>query len=190
MPQIEVTFDIDANGILHVSAKDLGTGKEQKITITASSGLTKDEVEKMRKDAEAHADEDKQAARGGRDAQRGRQRGLSHARRCSRTTRDKISGDDKSKIESAVDGGEGSAQGQRRGGHQVGQREAERGLQAVSAELYTQAAAAQAAGRRKAGAAGGAGAPAGQPAGGGAGKKDDGDVIDADFEMVDDDKKK
>src|SRR5450432_3377955 len=59
MPHIEVTFDIDANGILHVSAKDLGTGKEQKITITASSGLSKDEVEKMRKDAELHADEDK-----------------------------------------------------------------------------------------------------------------------------------
>src|SRR5215510_139555 len=59
VPQIEVTFDIDANGILHVSAKDLGTGKEQKITITASSGLSKDEIERMRKDAEAHADEDK-----------------------------------------------------------------------------------------------------------------------------------
>src|SRR5687768_15582491 len=59
VPQIEVTFDIDANGILHVNAKDLGTGKEQKITITASSGLSKDEVEKMRKDAEAHAEEDK-----------------------------------------------------------------------------------------------------------------------------------
>src|SRR5450759_4010447 len=58
-PQIEVTFDIDANGILHVSAKDLGTGKDQKITITASSGLSKDEIEKMRKDAEAHAEEDK-----------------------------------------------------------------------------------------------------------------------------------
>src|SRR5580698_6232494 len=59
VPQIEVGFDIDANGILHVSAKDLGTGKSQKITITASSGLSKEEVEKMRKDAEAHADEDK-----------------------------------------------------------------------------------------------------------------------------------
>src|SRR6266404_518047 len=59
VPQIEVTFDIDANGILHVSAKALGTGKEQKITITASTGLSKDEIEKMRKDAEAHADEDK-----------------------------------------------------------------------------------------------------------------------------------
>ena len=58
-PQIEVAFDIDANGILHVSAKDLGTGKEQKITITASSGLSKADIEKMRQDAEAHADEDK-----------------------------------------------------------------------------------------------------------------------------------
>jgi molecular chaperone DnaK len=60
VPQIEVSFDIDANGILHVSAKNLGTGKEQKITITASSGLSKEEIEKMRKDGELHAEEDKQ----------------------------------------------------------------------------------------------------------------------------------
>src|SRR6266566_3811940 len=59
VPQIEVTFDIDANGIVNVSAKDLGTGKEQKITITASSGLAKEEVERMMKEAESHADEDK-----------------------------------------------------------------------------------------------------------------------------------
>jgi molecular chaperone DnaK len=59
VPQIEVTFDIDANGMVNVSAKDLGTGKEQKITITASSGLSKDEVERMMKDAESHAEEDK-----------------------------------------------------------------------------------------------------------------------------------
>ena len=59
VPQVEVTFDIDANGILNVKAVDKATGKEQKITITASSGLNKDEVEKMRKDAELHADEDK-----------------------------------------------------------------------------------------------------------------------------------
>ena len=59
LPQIEVTFDIDANGILNVSAKDKGTGREQKITITASSGLSKEEIEKMKQDAEAHADEDK-----------------------------------------------------------------------------------------------------------------------------------
>src|SRR5216110_2790472 len=61
VPQIEVTFDIDANGILHVSAKDLGTGKEQKISITGSSGLSKEEVEKMQSEAEAHAEEDKKA---------------------------------------------------------------------------------------------------------------------------------
>jgi len=59
MPQIEVTFDIDANGILNVSAKDMATNKEQKITITASTGLTKDEAERMRTDAEAHAEEDR-----------------------------------------------------------------------------------------------------------------------------------
>jgi molecular chaperone DnaK len=59
MPQIEVTFDIDANGILHVSAKDKATGKEQKIVIKASSGLSEDEIKRMVGDAEAHADEDK-----------------------------------------------------------------------------------------------------------------------------------
>ncbi|MEN8258803.1 MAG: molecular chaperone DnaK [Thermodesulfobacteriota bacterium] len=59
VPQIEVTFDLDANGILHVSAKDMGTGKEQSIKITASSGLSEDEIERMKQDAEAHADEDK-----------------------------------------------------------------------------------------------------------------------------------
>jgi molecular chaperone DnaK len=59
IPQVEVTFDIDANGILHVSAKDLGTGKEQSIRITASSGLTEEEIKKMKRDAEAHSDDDK-----------------------------------------------------------------------------------------------------------------------------------
>jgi molecular chaperone DnaK len=59
IPQIEVTFDLDANGILHVSAKDLGTGKEQSIRITASSGLSEQEIKRMQKDADLHADEDK-----------------------------------------------------------------------------------------------------------------------------------
>ena len=72
MPQIEVTFDIDANGILHVSAKDKATGKEQKIIIKASSGLNEDEIKRMVRDAEAHAEEDKQVPRAGRDAQQGR----------------------------------------------------------------------------------------------------------------------
>src|SRR6185295_7325454 len=61
VPQIEVTFDIDANGILHVSAKDKGTGKEAKITVKAGSGLTEEEIQRMVKDAEAHAEEDRKA---------------------------------------------------------------------------------------------------------------------------------
>jgi molecular chaperone DnaK len=101
VPQIEVTFDIDANGILNVSAKDLGTGKEQKITISASSGLSKDEVERMRKDAESHADEDKQRReeveiRNQADNQ------VYRTEKMLRESADKISGDDKSKIEGAV----------------------------------------------------------------------------------------
>ncbi len=59
VPQVDVTFDIDANGIVNVSAKDKATNKEQKITITSSSGLSKDEVDRMMRDAESHADEDK-----------------------------------------------------------------------------------------------------------------------------------
>ena len=101
VPQIEVTFDIDANGILNVSAKDLGTGKEQKITITASSGLSKDEVERMRKDAEAHADEDKQH----REEVETRNQADNQVYRTEKMLRenaDKISGDDKAKIESAL----------------------------------------------------------------------------------------
>lgn len=64
VPQIEVSFDIDANGILSVTAKDLGSGKEQKISITGSSGLSKEEVERMQREAEAHAEEDKKAKEG------------------------------------------------------------------------------------------------------------------------------
>ena len=68
VPQIEVTFDIDANGIVHVSAKDLGTGKEQSMTITGGSALPKDDIERMMRDAQDHADEDKRAARTRRPA--------------------------------------------------------------------------------------------------------------------------
>ena len=72
VPQIEVTFDIDANGIVHVTAKDLGTGKEQTMTITGGSALPKDDIERMMRDAEEHADEDQPAPRGRRDPQPGR----------------------------------------------------------------------------------------------------------------------
>ena len=119
VPQIEVTFDIDANGILHVGAKDLGTGKEQKITITASSGLSKDEVEKMRKDAETHAEEDKAKARKRSRRATRRTTPCIAPRKCSRTTRDKISGDDKSKDRGRRERREGRAERQRRGGHQI-----------------------------------------------------------------------
>jgi molecular chaperone DnaK len=101
MPQIEVTFDIDANGILHVSAKDLGTGKEQKITITASSGLSKDEIEKMRRDAEAHADEDKKR----REEVETRNEADNTVYRTEKTLRemgDKVPASEKAKIEAEV----------------------------------------------------------------------------------------
>jgi molecular chaperone DnaK len=101
MPQIEVTFDIDANGILNVSAKDLGTGKEQKIEIKGGSGLAEDEVEQMIKDAESHADEDR------------RQRELAEARNVGENAAyqaekqlselgDKVGGSDKEQIEAAI----------------------------------------------------------------------------------------
>src|SRR5512133_563708 len=101
MPQIEVTFDIDANGILHVSAKDLGTGKEQKITITASSGLSKDEIEKMRRDAEAHADEDKKQ-REEVELRNEADNAVYRSEKMLKDSADKISGADKSKIETAI----------------------------------------------------------------------------------------
>ena len=78
VPQVEVTFDIDANGIVHVSAKDRGTGKEQSMTISGGSALPKEEIDRMVKDAEAHAAEDKAAPRGDRGPQHGRAAGLLH----------------------------------------------------------------------------------------------------------------
>jgi molecular chaperone DnaK len=101
VPQIEVTFDIDANGILHVSAKDLGTGKEQKITITASSGLTKDEIERMRKEAELHADEDRQK-REEIESRNDADNAVYRSEKMLRENGDKIPADDKAKIEKAV----------------------------------------------------------------------------------------
>ncbi len=101
VPQVEVTFDIDANGMVNVSAKDLGTQKEQKITITASSGLSKDEVDRMMREAESHADEDKQR----RDDIESRNRAdqsVYTAERMLRDTGDKLSADERAAIESAI----------------------------------------------------------------------------------------
>src|SRR5512132_1439365 len=101
VPQVEVTFDIDANGILHVSAKDLGTGKEQKITITASSGLSKDEIEKMRKDADAHAEEDK-ARKEEVETRNEVDNAVYRTEKLVKDNADKISADDKTKLETAI----------------------------------------------------------------------------------------
>jgi len=103
VPQIEVTFDIDANGMVNVSAKDLGTGKEQKITITASSGLSKDEVERMMKDAESHADEDKKR----RDEIETRNKAdaaVYGAEKFLQEMGDKVPASDKTAVQNAVEG--------------------------------------------------------------------------------------
>jgi molecular chaperone DnaK len=100
VPQIEVTFDIDANGIVNVQAKDLGTGKEQKITITASSGLSKDEVSRMMKDAESHADEDKKR-RDEIEARNRADQAVYGAERFLKDSGDKLTAADRQAIESA-----------------------------------------------------------------------------------------
>src|SRR5438445_1617763 len=101
MPQIEVAFDIDANGILHVSAKDLGTGKEQTITNTASSGMAQPEIERMRKDAEAHAEDDRKR-REEIELRNEADNAVYRSEKFIKDNAEKISGADKSKMESAV----------------------------------------------------------------------------------------
>jgi molecular chaperone DnaK len=101
VPQIEVTFDIDANGIVHVSAKDLGTGKEQKIRIESSSGLNEADIEKMVREAEAHAEEDKKI-RARIDARNEADSLIYSTEKSLKDYGDKISSEDKAKIESAV----------------------------------------------------------------------------------------
>jgi len=101
LPQIEVTFDIDANGILNVTAKDNATGKDQKITITSSSGLSKEEVERMAKDAEAHAADDK-AKREEIDARNQLDSMVYQIEKMLRESGDKISGSDRGEVENAL----------------------------------------------------------------------------------------
>ena len=113
MPQIEVTFDIDANGILHVSAKDKGTGKENKITIKANSGLSEDEIQRMVKDAEANAEEDHRVAELAQS--RNQADALVHATRKSLTEYgDKLEAAEKESIEAAIRTGS-RAEGRRQG---------------------------------------------------------------------------
>ena len=174
-PQIEVTFDLDANGILKVSAKDLGTGKEQKITITASSGLSKDEVERLVKDAEAHASEDSAK----RDAVDAHNRGESMAYETEKFLKEngeKMPSDKKMKVENSLQALKDALKGTDTDAVKKAVETLTSDMQAVSADLYAQAKQAQG------GQAAGAGAPPPPPNGGTA--KPDGDVIDADFEDV------
>jgi molecular chaperone DnaK len=165
IPQIEVTFDIDANGIVNVSAKDLGTGKEQKITITASSGLSKDDVDKMVHDASAHAEEDKQA----REVADARNRADQLVYEVERTLKDndaKVTEDVKREVRESVDEVRKTLEGGQADAIRTATERLERASHRMAEEIY------------KAGqAAGGAsqGGPAGQETPDGAND----DVIDA-----------
>lgn len=175
IPQVEVTFDIDANGIMNVSAKDLGTGKEQKITITSSSGLAKDEVERLVKDAESHASEDKQR-REEIEAKNQLDSLVYQVEKMLSENREKLSGSDVSNLETSITE---ARKAMEQGGTDNLRRATENLTKASHklAEVMYQQGGAQ---------AGGGAAPGGQSAGTGAGSGKD-DVIDA--EVVDEEKK-
>jgi molecular chaperone DnaK len=185
VPQIEVTFDIDANGILHVSAKDLGTGKEQKITITANSGLSEAEIKNMVKDAEAHAGEDQKK----RDSVESRNRADAmgyEAEKFLKENGDKISADNKSKVEAAAAKLKETIKSDDTDKIKADLEALTAAMQAAGTEMYSK----QQAQQPPPGAGPQDGPAAGPETGSQGGAKKDGDVIDADFEMVDDDKKK
>ena len=180
-PQIEVTFDIDANGILHVSAKDLGTGKDQKITIQGSSGLSKEEVEKMTKEAELHAAEDKKRKEAV-EAKNQLDSAIYQLEKTLKDSGDKLSSEIKSKGSAAI----ADAKKDLESNDADRMKSAMEKLSSVGAEIYQEAQkAAQAAPDKADG-------PAPADAGGASTKKTEkkADVVDADFEVVDDDKKK
>jgi molecular chaperone DnaK len=179
-PQIEVTFDIDANGILHVSAKDLGTGKDQKITIQGSSGLSKDEVEKMTKEAELHAEEDRKR----KESVENKNQLDSTIYQLEKTLKesgDKIPADKKTEFEAAI----AEAKKDLESEDSARMKASMEKLTKLGGELYAEA--------QKAAQAAGAAAPEGEAsAENPAPKKSEkkADVVDADFEVVDEDKKK
>ena len=178
VPQIEVAFDLDANGILHVSAKDLGTGKEQSIKITASSGLTEAEIERMTRDAEMHAEEDKKRrelveTRNQADA-------LVHASEKSlKDLKDKVDAETKANVEKEI----AKVKEAVKGDDIDAIKTAVEALTAASHKL-AELMYAQAAKETPGGGSGGSGAAGGGAGAGKAGKKDDDDVVDADFEEV------
>ena len=186
MPQIEVTFDIDANGILHVSAKDKATGKENKIKIQASSGLSEEEIQRMVKDAELHAEEDKKLLE--LVAARNQLEALVHSVKKSLAEYgDKIDADEKAKIEAAIKESEALDKSEDKDKLEAQAKKLAEASQKLGEKIYAEQQAAAGA----AGAAGGAGPGAAGGAGGQAGGKpaDDANVVDAEFTEVKDGKK-
>jgi molecular chaperone DnaK len=186
VPQVEVTFDIDANGIANVSAKDLGTGKEQKITITSSSGLAKDEVERMMKEAESHAEDDKKR----RDEIEVRNRAdqsVYAAERLLKDTGDKLSAGDKQAIEEAMDAVKKANEGTDAAAIQRALEQLTAAQHKAAESLYKQGAAggpSTGSGQADGGGAAGQSGASGQSTG--SGQAAAGDVIDA--EVVDEGK--
>jgi len=185
VPQIEVTFDIDANGIANVSAKDLGTGKEQKITITASSGLNKDEVDRMMKEAESHAADDKKR-RDEIEARNKADQAVYGAERLLKDTGDKLSAADRQAIETAIEAAKKANEGTDAGAIQRALDQLTAAQHRAAESLYRQQAPSAAAGSARSGGDDGSSphASTGRKPGGG---EASGDVIDA--EVVDEEKR-
>jgi molecular chaperone DnaK len=184
VPQIEVTFDIDANGILHVSAKDKATGKEQKIRIEASSGLSDKDIDKMVKDAEGHAAEDKRR----REEIERRNRldtMVYEVEKNAKEWADKLDASLKSRLDKAVEGAKQALRSGNAGDISRALEELQQAYSAAGASLYAAQRGAGAPGAEQPAGGGGGAGGAGEPA---AEKKEN--VVDADYEIVDDDKKK
>jgi molecular chaperone DnaK len=184
VPQVEVAFDIDANGILHVSAKDRATGKEQKIRIEASSGLSENEIERMVKDADSHASEDKDR----RERVEARNQLDSLVYQVEKDTKDwgdKVSGDAMSRIQSAVERAKKALKQDDLSELTAAREELTQAFSAAGQQIYEAQAASAASAAEAAGAPGEAGPEAEQPAG----APHDDNVVEADYEIVDDEKK-
>jgi molecular chaperone DnaK len=179
VPQIEVTFDIDANGILNVTAKDKATNKEQKIQITSSSGLSKEEVERMAKEAEAHASEDK-AKREEIEARNQLDGMVYQVEKMLKENGDKISGDEKGQVESAVADARKALEGTDAAAMNAAREKLTQASHKLAEAMYKAQQAAPADG------ASGAGPQAGAPNGAGQPEKKDEGVIDAEYVDVED----
>jgi molecular chaperone DnaK len=188
VPQIEVTFDIDANGIVNVSAKDLGTGKEQKITITASSGLSKDEVERMMKDAESHAEEDKRRKEE-IEARNKADQAVYGAEKMLQDMGSKLAGSDKAAVETAIEQLKSAISSNDTAAMNRALEQLTQAQHRAAEALYKNAGATAGAGPGGPGGSGGSEGSAGSGSGGSgsAGSQAQGDVIDA--EVVDEEKK-